>query len=173
MTILWKQIFQLFKLLNSETGIHQISWGVALGFILGMAPTLSLQSILVFICLIFFRIQFGAALATAFFFKFVAFLLDPVFHKVGTVVLTHEPLLPLFEKMYNMPLVPLTRFYNSIVMGSGVLSILLAPVIYLATLYVVKKYRVHIFEKIKNSRLLKMAKATGLYQWYKKYDEFT
>lgn len=67
MTLLLKQLFGFFKLLNSETGTNQIAAGVACGFILGMTPALSLQTLLVFACIFVFRIQIGAAFITAFF----------------------------------------------------------------------------------------------------------
>ena len=141
MTYLLKQIFQLVKLLNSETGTNQIAWGVAFGFVLGMTPAFSLQTILVFLILLFFRVQIGAAFVAAFFFKFIAYLLDPAFHSVGSAVLSMESLKPLFTSLYNMPVVPWTRFYNTIVMGSGVFSLALTPVVFFMTLVLVKKYR--------------------------------
>ena len=172
MTILLKQIFSFFKLLNSEKGTHQIAWGVALGFVLGMTPSFSLQTILVFLLLIVFRVQFGAALGAAFFFKFIAFALDPVFHSVGSAVLTTESLKGLFTQLYNMPIVPWTRFYNSIVMGSGVVSFVLTPVVFFVTLYIVEKYRETIYRRFKETRFFKFLKTTTLYNWYVKYDEF-
>jgi uncharacterized protein (TIGR03546 family) len=172
MTYLLKQLFQLVKLLNSETGTQQIAWGVALGFILGMTPAFSLQTILVFLLLLLFRVQMGAAFVAAFFFKFVAFTLDPIFHIVGRSVLQTESLEPWFTTLYNMPIVPWTRFYNTIVMGSGVLSIVLSPVIFLGTLYLVQKYRKNVYERFKQSKFFKAIKATGFYKWYVKYEEY-
>ena len=173
MTILWKQLFQLVKLLNSEKGTHQIALGVALGFVLGMTPSFSLQTLVVFAILLLFRIQLGAALASAFFFKFIAYALDPVFHSVGDKVLRMESLQNLFAQLYNMPIVPLTRFYNTIVMGSGVVAFCLTPVIYGVALVLLSKYREHIFSRIKNSKFIKVLKASTLYNWYKKYDDYT
>ena len=172
MTYLLKQLFQLVKLLNSEKGTHQIAWGIALGFVLGMTPAFSLQTILVILLLLFFRIQLGAALVAAFFFKFIAFALDPVFHSVGSAVLSMESLKGLFTQLYNMPVVPWTRFYNTIVMGSGVLSLALTPVIFFASLWLVGKYRKNVYEKIKQTKFFKAVKATGFYKWYVKYEEF-
>lgn len=172
MTLLLKQFFQLLKLLNSETGTHQIAWGVALGFVLGMTPSFSLQTILVFLILLLFRVQMGAAFLAAFFFKFVAYLLDPFFHKVGSAVLEVESLKPLFTQLYNMPIVPWTRFYNSIVMGSGILSFILTPIVFVLSLWFIKKYRQYIYERFKQSKFFKSLKATSLYQWYTKYNEY-
>ena len=172
MTLLLKQIFQFIKLLNSETGSHQIAWGVAFGFVLGMTPSFSLQTILVFLILLLFRVQMGAAFVTAFFFKFIAYLLDPVFHSVGTMVLSMEGLRPTFTTLYNMPIVPWTRFYNTIVMGSGVVSLIMAPFVFLGSLWFIEQYRDKVVRKFKDTKFWKAVKATAFYKWYVKYDEY-
>ena len=171
MGLLLKQIFQFVKLLNSDTGTNQIAAGIAAGFVLGMTPALSLQTLLIFACIFLFRIQMGAAFISAFFFKFAAFLLDPIFHEVGAIVLNMEALKPTFTTLYNMPIVPFTRFYNSIVMGSGVVSIAMFPVIFVLAKVLVKKYRKTVLEKIQQTKFWKAVKATSLYKWYYKYDE--
>lgn len=170
MTLLLKQIFAFIKLLNSETGQNQLAAGIAAGFILGMTPLLSLQSFLVFLCIFFFRIQAGAAFIAAFFFAFAGWLLDPVFHAIGSMVLEMPALQGLFTTMYNVPLLPLTRFNNSIVMGSAVVTILLSPVVYLLSLYLIVKYRVTVVEKFKQTKFWKAVQATSLYKWYYTYD---
>ncbi len=135
MTLLLKQIFSLFQLLNSDKGSVSIALGVCCGFILGMTPSLSLQSLIIFLLLFIFRIQIGAALVTAFFFSFVAWLLDPVFHEVGSLILNLEGLKTTFTQLYNMPIVPFTRFNNTVVMGSGVLAFALTPLVYFLSLF--------------------------------------
>lgn len=170
MGLLLKQLFGLIKLLNSETGHNQIAAGVACGFILGMTPILSLQSLLVFIVIFFFRVQAGAAFIAAFFFAFIAWVFDPLFHYFGSFVLTAPPLQGLWTSLYNMPLVPLTRFNNSVVMGSGVVAILLFPVIYWGTKKLVIKYRETVVARIKSTKFWKALQATSLYKWYYTYD---
>jgi uncharacterized protein (TIGR03546 family) len=172
MMFLLKQIFGFIKLLNSETGNNQLAWGIALGFILGMTPALSLQSFLVFLCLFFFRVQIGAAFVAAFFFKFIAFLLDTPFDLVGQKVLEMQGLQGIFTTLYNMPIVPFTRFNNSIVMGSGVLSILLVPFVFVAAKIFIVKYRLVVVERWKGTKVYKAIKATSFYQWYYKYDQY-
>lgn len=171
MGLILKQVFALLKMLNSETGTNQIAAGIACGFILGMTPTLSLQTLLVFAVILIFRVQSGAAFLMAFFFKFVAYLLDPVFDSVGTQVLESQGLKPLFTTLYNMPLVPFTRFNNSIVMGSGVVTLLLAPVVFFVSKSLIRKYRVHVVAKLRATKAWKAMQATSLYKWYYKYDE--
>jgi uncharacterized protein (TIGR03546 family) len=171
-TILLKQIFAFLKLLNSETGTNQIAWGVAAGFVLGMSPALSIQTLFILILILIFRIQAGAAFLAAFFFKFIAYLLDPVSASIGESVLEMPALRGLFTTMYNMPLVPLTRFNNSIVMGSGVMAILLMPVVFVAAKILVVKYREKIVQRFQNTKMWKAVKATAFYKWYATYDNF-
>lgn len=170
MTFLLKQLFQFIQLLNSEKGTNQIAAGIACGFILGMTPALSLQSLIVFILLLIFRIQMGAAFLSAFFFSFMAFILDPLFHQVGSFALSLESLKPFYTNLYNMPIIPFTRFYNTIVMGSGLISFLLAPLIFLMSQKLVIRYREKVVERFKQTKMWKAIKATSLYKWYYKYN---
>jgi uncharacterized protein (TIGR03546 family) len=170
MTLILKQLFAFLKMLNSETGQNQIAAGIAAGFVLGMTPMLSLQTLLVFFCIFFFRIQAGAAFLAAFFFAFIAWLLDPVFHSVGVYILEMDSLRGAFTTMYNVPLLPLTRFNNTVVMGSGVVAILLTPVVYLVSRMLIVKYRETVLAKIRNTKFWKAVKATSLYKWYYTYD---
>lgn len=171
MTLILKQLFAFLKMLNSETGHNQIAAGIAAGFVLGMTPMMSLQALLVFICIFFFRIQAGAAFLAAFFFAFVAWLLDPIFNAVGSAVLETEALHSLFTAMYNMPLVPLTRFNNSVVMGSGVVTLVLSPVVFFLSRFLILKYRIAVVEKLKQTKFWKALQATSLYKWYYSYDK--
>lgn len=132
MGLLLKHVFGLLKLFNSETGPNQIAAGVAAGFVLGLSPVVSLQSLLVFVCLFLFRIQIVAALLSALVFSLAAFVTSPVFDGVGGAILETAGLRPLFTALYNMPLVPWTRFNNSIVMGAGAVGLALSvPIFFL------------------------------------------
>ena len=171
MGLILKQVFSFLKLLNSDTGTNQLAWGIAMGFVLGMTPVFALQSLVVFVLIFLFRIQLGAALLSAFFFKFAAFLLDPVFDEVGMLVLQQEALQPLFTSMYNMPIIPFTRFNNTIVMGSAAVTLPLLPVVFVFARVFIVKYRIQVVERFKQSKFFKAMKATSVYKWYYKYDE--
>lgn len=171
MGLLLKQVFAFFKLLNSDTGTNQIAAGIAVGFILGMTPALSLQSLLVFLLMFLFRIQIGAAFISAFFFAFLAYLLDPVFHMVGAWALEIQSMKGIYTTLYNMPIVPFSRFNNTIVMGSGIVAFLLSPIVFLFARVLVVKYRVTVVERIKGTKVWKALQATSIYKWYYKYDQ--
>jgi uncharacterized protein (TIGR03546 family) len=156
MTLLLKQIYSFFKLLNSDTDTSPLAWGLTLGIILGFAP--------------FISIQMGAAFVSAFFFKLIAYFFDVPAHHLGTAVLEAEPLRPLFTALYNMPLVPMTRFNNSIVMGSMIVSLILAPFAYFIFKALIRKYRQLVVARIKNTKIWKAMAASKFYDWYSKYD---
>ena len=172
MMFLLKQIFGFLKLLNSDTGTTSLAAGVACGYILGMTPALSLQSLLVFLCLFIFRIQIGAAFLSAFFFKFIAWTLYGVFDSVGQHILEMDSLQNIFTTMYNMPIIPFTRFNNSIVMGSALVTIITCPIIFILATKLIQKYRETILARIQETKWMKAMKATGLYQWWYKYDQY-
>jgi len=111
------------------------------------------------------------ALFSMFCFSFVAYILDPIFHMAGSLILQADMLKGIFTQLYNLPIIPLTRFYNTIVMGSGVISIILSPIIFVISKILIKKYRIHVVEKIKNTKVWKFIKATSLYKWYYKFDK--
>jgi uncharacterized protein (TIGR03546 family) len=170
MTLIFKQLFNFLKMLNSDTGHNQLAAGLACGLILGFAPFFSLQTALVLILIFVFRIQMGAAFLAAFFFKFVAYLVDPVSHEIGKSVLENPSLRDLFVDMYNMPIMPFTRFNNSIIMGSLVLSIVLAPIMFFVFRAMIIKYRILVVDQFKSTKAWKAFKATSIYNWYTKYD---
>src|SRR5262245_48290586 len=132
MAMLLKQIFQFIKVLNSATGENQIAAGIACGMILGLSPALSLQAVLVILCLFVFRIQAGAGLIFGGIFKLLSFPLVGVFHEVGVRVLEQPSLAGLYTQMYNMPLVPMTKFNHSVTMGAGVVGLALALPVFFA-----------------------------------------
>ncbi|MNJ96877.1 hypothetical protein D3C87_146110 [compost metagenome] len=171
MSMLLKQLFNFFKLLNSDNGTNQLAYGMALGLILGFAPFFSIQTILVFALIFIFRVQIGAAFMSAFFFKFVAYLFDQPAHYLGKAVLENESLRPLFVTMYNVPFVPMTRFNNTIAMGSMIVSLILFPFAVVAFKIMILKYRATVVARFKGTKAWKAFTATRFYNWYCKYDE--
>ena len=172
MGLILKQLFSFIKLLNSDTGTISLAAGMTCGFILGMTPVLSLHSLLIFLVLFFFRIQIGAALVMAFFFKFIAFILDPLFHWAGSKVLEIDSLAGVFTTLYNMPIIPYTRFNNSIVMGSFVITFALAPFVFILSQILILKYRETVVARFKETKAWKVIESTKFYQWYYKYDQY-
>ena len=171
MSLLLKQFFTFLKLLNSETGTNQIAAGIAAGFILGMTPFFSLHSLILVVLILFLRVQIGAVIVATFFFAFPAYLLDPVFHSVGLWALEHASLQSFWTTLYNMPIIPFTRFNNTIVMGSGLVALLLSPIVFFMAKYLVAAYRLAVVARIKQTKAWKAFESTKFYKWYYIYDQ--
>lgn len=171
MSLLIKQIIGLIKLLHSDSGQNQIASGLAFGVFLGFAPFLSLQTFLVLFVVFIFRVQLGAAFLSAFFFKFIAFILDPVADVIGRSVLENSALRGLWSTMYNVPLLPMTRFNNSINMGSFLISLILCPILFFVFRNLIIKYRLNIVSKVEGTKYWKAFKASKFYLWYSKYND--
>lgn len=169
MSLLLKQIYNFISLLNSDKDTKPLAAGLALGLVLGFSPILSLQSFLVFLIVFFFHVQLGAAFLSAFFFKFVAFLLDPIFDWIGRSVLEADSLRSLFIALYNMPIVPFTRFNNSIVMGSGLVGFILAIPAFFLFRNLIVKYRATVVVRFKGTKAWKAFSATRFYKWFETY----
>lgn len=172
MTLLLKQIFSFFHLLNSETGRNSLAAGLACGLILGFAPFLSLQTLILLFLVFFLRIQLGAVFLSAFFFKLIAWAADPVADLLGRGMLEAPSLRPLFVELYDMPLVPLTRFNNSIVMGSMILSFGLVIPAFFVFRALVDRYRATVVARLKKTQLWKTWQATKIYNLYATFQKF-
>jgi uncharacterized protein (TIGR03546 family) len=172
MTIILREIFKLLKILNSETGTQQIAIAMSLGFILGFSPFISLQGIFIILLIVFLRVQAAAAFVTAFFFSLIAYILDPVFHQLGSFILELKDLQGFWTYLYNLPLVPYTKFYNSVVMGAGAFGIIFAPIFYFISLVLIKNYRLTVVERFQKTKFWKGLQATQAYKWYIKYEEY-
>lgn len=173
MTLILKQLIGFIKLLNSETGTYQIAAGLALGLLIGFAPFFSIQTLFFFFLVFIFRIQVGAAFFSAFFFKLFAYALDPVFDSVGRHVLEMESLRGFFTTLADLPLVPFTKFNNSIVMGGMISALLLFVPAFFIFKILILKYRELIYLRFKSSKMWKALTASKLYFLYQKYDNLS
>lgn len=170
MTILIKQLINFIRLLHSDSDTKPLAWGLTLGAFLGFSPFFSIQTFLVLLIVLVFKVQFGTATLSAFFFKLIAFIIDPLADILGRSVLESEVMRPTFAKMYNMPIVPYTRFNNSIIMGSFIFALLLSPFLYFGFKILIEKYRTNIVHSFEQTKLWKSFKATKIHDWYQKYD---
>lgn len=166
-----KQIFALLRLLHSENGDKSIAIGVSLGFILGLTPVLSLQGVLLLLILIFCRIQVVAALLAWLAFSFLPLIIPQPLNYIGSVILEASFLRPLWSMFYKAPVIPLSQFNNTIVMGGFVLGILGSPLIYKSALFLTKKYRGTIGSYLSNTKFVKVIKGSKLYNWYNTYEK--
>jgi uncharacterized protein (TIGR03546 family) len=74
---------------------------------------------------------------------------------VGSAILTGAGLEGFFTTLYNLPLVPFTRFNNTVVMGALAAGLALWIPVFLLARVLVRVYRKHIHPRLAESRIVK------------------
>ncbi|MFC2061095.1 TIGR03546 family protein [Elusimicrobiota bacterium] len=167
--MIWiKLIKKLLKALNADATPSEIAGGVVLGMVIGLTPAFSLINIVIVIFLIILKVNISSAVFSSIIFGIAGYALDPLAHILGRKILLAEKLSDLWTTLYNTPVIPLTAFNNTIVMGSIVISIILMiPVFIFAKKFVVL-YREKLKERLEKMKFVKMLKASKLYNLYLK-----
>ncbi len=167
MLTLVKFLQSLVKALHSEGTPGQLAAGIALGSILGLTPLVSFHNAIVFGLIVILNVSFpGAMLGWALFVP-VGFLLDPLFDSIGHTLLFTPSLTPLWTSLYNMPVVPLTDFNNTVTLGSLVFSVVFFPPLFLVARWAVTRYRATIGERVRQSKWYRAVTASKLYNVYR------
>jgi len=170
--LILKYIMKLLKALGSEAEPWQLASGFVLGMIMGLTPLLSLHNLLLLILILLLKVNIGMALLGLSIFSGVAYLADPFFDQVGFAVLTMDSLNGLWTTLYDIPAIALTRFYNTVVMGSLLCGVVFAIPLYPATLKFVDLYRKHIHERVQKWKIVKALKSSKIYSIYQNVNKF-
>ena len=164
-----KLIRDFIKILREGQTPAQVAGGFALGSILGLSPNLTLQGIVIWFVILILDVNLSAALVALTVFSLFAFLLDPAFHWVGYQILTNiDALRSFWTTLYNAPIAPLTRFNNTVVMGSFISALILFLPVYIGMKKFVVAYRAHVGAKIEKWKVYQWVKRSTLVQWYEK-----
>jgi uncharacterized protein (TIGR03546 family) len=157
---------KLLKALASEASPGQIAGGIILGMIIGLTPVLSLHNLFIVILILVLKVNIGMALLSFMVFSGVAYLADPVFHSFGVWLLELESMQQTWTNMYNNEWWALTKFYNTVVIGSFVTAIILCLPAFPLVKYGVVQYRRHIHAKVRKWKLVQAFKSTKFYSIY-------
>jgi len=167
------QLFAKFlKILRAGQTPAQIAGGFALGSIAGLSPHLSLQILLVWFVLLVLDVNLSAALLAVALSALVAFLFDPLFHRVGYFLLVDlDGLRGFWTVLYNAPIAPLTRFNNTVVLGSFAVALVFSPFVYFGMKSFVVAYRNHVFARVERTRVYQFIRHNTFVRWYLKIRE--
>ncbi|MFQ5603916.1 MAG: TIGR03546 family protein [bacterium] len=164
-----KFISKFIKVLRSGESPPLIASGFTLGFVVGLTPFWTLQNMLLLLIAIVTKVNLAAVFFSLFLFSFVAYLFDPVFHNLGFFMLAQvEAIKGLWTSFYNTPILPFTRFNNTVVMGSLITAIVLAFPVYLLSQKGIVAYRRSWAEKLENLKIVKAVKGSVVFKWYVK-----
>ena len=166
--LLLKLIQSLIKALHSDGTPGQLAAGLVLGSILGLTPLLNLHNAIVFGLIIICNVSFPGAMLGWALFTPIGFLLDPLFDTVGrSLLLDVAALRPLWTALSNVPVLPLTNFNNTVVLGSAVTTLVLLVPLYFFFRWAVARYRATVGARIRQSRIYRAITASKLYNLYR------
>ena len=170
----WLQILTNFiKILREGQTPRQVAGGFALGAIIGLMPVFTLQGMALWFVIFVLDVNLSAAFLAVTLFSLVAYIFDPLFHQLGYLLLVDiDALKGLWAAMYNAPIAPLTRFNNTLVMGSFVAAIVLSFPIFFGMKKFVVAYRTTIGARIEKTRLYQVLSKNFLVVWYQKVRDF-
>lgn len=154
------------KVLNSETDSGQISLALVLAMVMGLTPFWSLHNLIVLFLVLLLRANLSTFILGLALFGPLAYLVDPVFHRVGHYLLTADPLVGLWTALYNTLPGRLDRINNTIVAGSLVVSLALAVPAYWFFNLLIRKYREQAMQWVEKSRVAQAIRANRFYRIY-------
>jgi len=165
----WLKIVRDFiKVLREGQTPRQVAGAFALGSIVGLSPVFTLQGLSVWLLILVLDINLSAAILSFTLFSLVAFLADPLFHWLGFQILVNIPALQgLWTWMYNAPVAPLTRFNNTVVMGSFAAAVILAVPVYVGFKRFVVAYRMNVGQKLERWKIYQVVNRSTLLRWYR------
>ncbi|MFQ3621424.1 MAG: TIGR03546 family protein [Spirochaetales bacterium] len=167
-----KWIVKTIRIINANRRPGEVAAGIALGFVMALQPGFTFFRFLLLAITFLLKVHFPSALLGLWLASFVAPLLDPVLDIAGGIVLTAPFLLPLWTSLYAFPLVPLTRFNNTIYMGGLLLGGVLAIPVYFMVRVLINQYRIRLRDRISELPLVKVVlKApivVSISQWWKR-----
>ncbi|MDR0390239.1 MAG: TIGR03546 family protein [Spirochaetaceae bacterium] len=150
-----KPLAKLIVALNGNVKGSQIAAGFAWGLLLGLVPVELIWGVLFLLSFLFFKHNQAAKALGLILFKLLGGLIAVPLDLLGWELLHIEALQPAFTTLYNMPLSPFTRFYNTLVAGGLVAGLVLwIPVFFLGRLAIFG-YRNTLAPKIRENKLVK------------------
>ena len=168
-----KLLTNFIKILREGQTPNQVAAGFALGMIVGISPTMTLQGLFIWLIILILDVNLSAAILAFTVFALIAYLADPLFHALGYFLLVDaDALRGLWTWLYNVPIAPLSRFYNTVVMGSFVAGLILFLPVFYGMKRFVLAYRATIGARIERTKIYQVLKRNALVTWYTKIRDF-
>lgn len=157
---------KIFKALNSEQSTNQLAIAISLAAIVGMTPLLTLHNIFIFLIVLWFKVNLTMFLVCWPLFTLIGLLLNSPIQSVGNQVLQAPALVPMWESFYNTLIGRWSDFYYNGVMGGLIFGIATALISFPINKILINKYRHTWSEKIQKFQVVRMLKASKLWQLY-------
>lgn len=150
-----KSIVSLFAALNANVNPGEIAHAFSCGILLGFMPKDNLLWWVVFVFILFIRINKPMYLIMVLIASTFAPVVDNLFDTVGYAFLTIPSLSGFFGNLLEIPFVGFTKFNNSVVMGALLCGLAIYIPMYVIGRILVFLWRKHIAGWIRNTHLAK------------------
>lgn len=127
---------------------RQLAFGIACGMLLGLVPKDNLLSVILATLIVATRVNLFTATCSAFFFSWIGFVADPQIHLLGMKVLNYPGLQQVWAFLYDLPLVPWTRFNNTVVAGSLFTGICFFFPVYITSEFFFREFGAKIHDRL-------------------------
>ena len=160
---------KLVKILRSDASPNQIAAGFIIGMIIGLTPFWTLHNLLLIILVIILNVNIATAIFSWLIFSGIGYLLDPLFHHFGYFILVDLTILKgLWTTLYNLPVIALSKYNNTVVMGSLAVSLALCLPVYFLVKRGIIYYRENIDAKMQKWKIVKLVKGSKIYTFYER-----
>jgi len=167
LTLFIKFVQSLVKSLHSEGSPTQVALGIALGACLGLTPLMTLHNVVVLAAIVLLNVSFAGGMLGWLLFTPIGFVLDPVSDSIGRALLEAPSLQAIWTDWYNIPIVPLTEFNNSVVLGSLLISVVLFVPVCVVSRFGIIRYRATLGARVSQLKIYKAIRASKLYNVYR------
>lgn len=159
---------KLLHALNSENSTRQIAAAIALGFIAGLSPLLSITNLVILLIVLVVKVHLGSFILSLGFFSGISYLLSFLIVDVGEALLLSPSLEAMFTGLYQLTIFKLAHYHHTYALGAIVVGLALAIPMYFLANFIIKQYRVHLLAFFEKFRIIKALKASRFYQVYLK-----
>ena len=148
-----RYVRKALKALSADVAPSEIAAGVTLGALVGLCPFNLFNLLCLLLVVVLFRINVAMLCVAAVVFSALAYLAAPLLHSAGKSLLLAHSLQPFWGFLASLPLVPLTSFNHTLMMGGFVVWVVLALPLFFAARKGVVLFREKLSEKVKKGRV--------------------
>jgi len=159
-------LVKILKALNSEQSPSQLAIAVSIATIMGLTPFLSLHNLVLILFALWFRVNLGFLIASYPLFALLGWMFSAQLENFGFSLLQMPALQDFWVSLYNNLGGRWSGFYYSGRIGSLVVALGLAILLFPIVRFGVIKYREVAMEKINSSKLMLWLKATKFWHFY-------
>jgi len=160
---------KLVKILRSADSPNQFAAGFMIGMFIGITPFWTLHNMVLIVILIIININIASAVYSFILFSVIAYVADPLFHQLGYFLLVDMgSFKTLWIFLNNFPLIALSRYNNTVVIGTLAVALILASPMFFLVKTGILYFRENIDDKMQKWKITQTVKGSKIFSFYEK-----